>query len=57
MEYAGKHYYLGDKCQVSLFFEESVIYLFKIVDLVINMSSTKLIWKIVEKFLNICVTF
>ena len=37
MEYAGRQYYLGDKCQVSFFFKESVICFSEIVVLVINM--------------------
>ena len=43
MEYAGRQYYLGDKCQVSFFFKESVICFSEIVVLVINMWLTKLI--------------
>lgn len=50
MEYAGRQYYLGDKCQVSSFFKESVICFSEIVVLVINMSSTKLIYKMLGFF-------
>ena len=51
MECSGRQYYVGDKCQVSSFFKESVICFSEIVVLVINMSSTKLIYKMLGIFL------
>lgn len=57
MEYAGRHYCLGDKCQVSSFFKESVICFSKIAVLVINKCSTKLIYRILEKILMFVLNF
>lgn len=37
MSMLGRQYYLGDKCQVSFFFKESVICFSEIVVLVINV--------------------